>query len=340
MSLLAVDIGRGTQDILVFEKNKPVENSTKFVLPSPNVVVAGKIGLVTRQKKPLFLSGAVMGGGANVQAIARHLRAGLPVYATPAAAATIHDSLSRVTAMGITITDTPPWDAAEVVTTDYMERELREMFAFFGIPYPNNCAFALQDHGFSPEKSNRVFRFEMIKSALMQGDWQISALIHDPPLPGMSRMHALRDQAPGALVIDTGPAAILGALCDPSVRKHQENGVVIVNAGNGHTLGVSVKGEEIYGIFEHHTATLDRDSLHAFVRKLCNASLTGKEIFNEGGHGAVVHRPLATECIAATGPNRRKLLPDVYQAAPFGDMMLSGSFGIISAWKRLRGMLP
>jgi uncharacterized protein (DUF1786 family) len=340
MSLLAIDIGRGTQDILVFEKDQPVENSTKFVLPSPNVIVAGKIALVTRQKKPLLLSGTVMGGGANVQAIARHIGAGLPTYATPAAAATIHDNLSRVTAMGITITESPPPGAVEIVTTDYMEPELRKTLALFGVSYPQHCAFAVQDHGFSPEKSNRVNRFEIMEAALVREDWQISALLHDPPVPEMSRMHALRVRAPGALVIDTGPSAILGALCDPVVRKHKETGVVIVNAGNGHTLCVSVKGEEIYGIFEHHTAALGGDHLLELIRKLRDGTLTGQEIFEEGGHGAALHKPLSAEFIAATGPNRKALIPEAYQAAPFGDMMLTGCFGLLSAWKRLRGTLP
>ncbi|MDD1676751.1 MAG: DUF1786 domain-containing protein, partial [Methanomicrobiales archaeon] len=200
--------------------------------------------------------------------------------------------------------------------------------------------FAVQDHGFSPEKSNRVFRFEIMEAGLVQGDWQISALLHDPPLPEMSRMHAVRAQAPGALVIDTGPAAILGALCDPVVQEHKESGIVLVNAGNGHTLCVSVKGEEIYGIFEHHTAALESKHLRALIRKLCDGTLTGQEIFDEGGHGAALHKSLHADWIAVTGPNRKALLPGAYQAAPFGDMMLTGCFGLLSAWERLRGTLP
>jgi len=38
--LLAIDVGRGTQDILVYEPGRAVENSMKLVLPSPTVVVA------------------------------------------------------------------------------------------------------------------------------------------------------------------------------------------------------------------------------------------------------------------------------------------------------------
>jgi uncharacterized protein (DUF1786 family) len=340
MSLLAIDIGRGTQDILVFKKGRTIENSEKLVLPSPNVVVAGRIARATREGKPVFLTGSVMGGGANVQALARHIRAGYSAYATPAAAATIHDDPHRVAAMGITLTDSPPPESVEVVCTDYMETALRRALAEFGIPYPEHFAIAVQDHGFSPQKSNRIFRFEVMREALEKGDWQVSALLHDPPLPEMTRMHAIRQQAPGALVIDTGPAAILGALCDPVVRAHARDGAVIVNAGNGHTLCVTLQGEDLHGIVEHHTAALDRDSLYGFIRKLCDATITEKEIFDEGGHGAAVHKSTDTTFIAVTGPNRARLLPDAYQAAPLGDMMLAGCFGVLSAWKRMRGQLP
>ena len=101
--LLAIDVGRGTQDILVYEPGRPIENSIKLVLPSPNVVVAEKIRQVTQARRPVFLNGFLMGGGANTGAIREHLAAGLPVYATPDAAATIHDDPERVRALGVEI---------------------------------------------------------------------------------------------------------------------------------------------------------------------------------------------------------------------------------------------
>jgi uncharacterized protein (DUF1786 family) len=124
------------------------------------------------------------------------------------------------------------------------------------------------------------------------------------------------------------------------VHAHAQDGAVIVNAGNGHTLCVTLRGEKLHGIFEHHTAALDRDSLCRFIRKLCNATITAEEIFDEGGHGAAVHTTIDAKFIAITGPNRARLLPEAYQAAPFGDMMLAGCFGLLSAWKRMRGQLP
>lgn len=334
--LLAIDVGRGTQDILVYEPDRPLENSIKLVLPSPNVVVAERIQQATRARLPVFLEGSVMGGGANTGAIRKHLAEGLPVFATPRAAATLHDDLKRVRSMGVEIRDTPPEGSKIVCTTDYMESELRMAFSLFDIEYPQNVAVAVQDHGYSPHRSNRIHRFEVMRERLDSGDWDLLSLVADPALPDMTRMQAIREQVPGVLVTDTGPVALIGALCDPRVREQAKKGIILVNAGNGHTLCFTLKGQEIYGLFEHHTGSLDKNSLQRYIRRLADGTLTSEEIFDDGGHGAAVRRPLDTDAIVVTGPNRLRLMPDTYQAAPFGDTMLSGCFGLVYLWKRLR----
>jgi uncharacterized protein (DUF1786 family) len=182
-------------------------------------------------------------------------------------------------------------------------------------------------------------RFELIRKALESGGWQIAALVRDPPLPAMTRMDAIVRQVPDALVIDTGPAALMGALCDPVVANHRHDGLTLVNAGNGHTLCFTLKGGRLCGLFEHHTAALDPVHLTDLIDRLRSGILSNQEILDEGGHGAAVDRPLEDSFIAITGPNRMRLLPAAYQAAPFGDMMLTGCFGLISAWKQLRGAI-
>ena len=113
--LLAIDVGRGTQDILVYEPGRSIENSIKLVLPSPTVVTADRIRRATRAGRPIFLEGFLMGGGANTGAVRQHLAAGLPVYATPDAAGTLHDDPERVRSMGVDIR-TNPDDAVTVHT--------------------------------------------------------------------------------------------------------------------------------------------------------------------------------------------------------------------------------
>jgi uncharacterized protein (DUF1786 family) len=340
MTLLAIDVGRGTQDILVYDPGRPVENCTKMVLPAPTVVAGRRIREAAARGEGVFLEGFTMGGGGVVQAVSEQLRKGLPVFATETAALTIHDNLEKVRSLGIQVVSRQPPGTTLVRTADYMEAELRSALGAFGVEYPGNIAFAVQDHGFSPGESNRIHRFRVLEEILDEGGWQAWALARDPPLPTMTRMAALREQAPGALVIDTGTAAILGTLCDPWVRERAAEGITLVNAGNAHTFCVNLQGEEVCGIFEHHTASLDRDLLLSLVGKLRDGTLTNEEVFREGGHGARVHRPLQAKHLAVTGPNRKRLLPDGYQAAPFGDMMLTGCFGLVRAWEHLRGRVP
>jgi uncharacterized protein (DUF1786 family) len=105
--ILAIDVGAGTQDILVYDSRTSIENCAKLVLPSQTQVVARAIRVATRRQVPIYLTGQVMGGGASSDAVLDHLRAGLRVAASPAAARTMHNDLDRVERMGIRIIKEP-----------------------------------------------------------------------------------------------------------------------------------------------------------------------------------------------------------------------------------------
>ncbi len=62
-SLLAMDVGGGTQDIFIWEPGQTVENGVKLVLPAPTQVMARRVRRLTNQGQPIFLTGRVMGGG-------------------------------------------------------------------------------------------------------------------------------------------------------------------------------------------------------------------------------------------------------------------------------------
>ena len=79
MKILAVDVGTGTQDILLFDSEGEIENSLKLVMPSPTVLAANKIRAATAKRASVVLSGVMMGGGRSCQvrlAIVRHARGG------------------------------------------------------------------------------------------------------------------------------------------------------------------------------------------------------------------------------------------------------------------------
>src|SRR6478609_1466744 len=63
MQILTVDVGTGTQDVLLFDSERELENCFKLVLPSPTVVIADRIRAATAARKRLVLHGVTMGGG-------------------------------------------------------------------------------------------------------------------------------------------------------------------------------------------------------------------------------------------------------------------------------------
>ena len=103
MQILTVDVGTGTQDILLFDSEREIENCFKLVMPSPTVVVADQIRLATAARQRLMLQGVTIGGGPCHWAAMDHIRSGLEVFATPDAARTFDDDLDAVAEMGIRV---------------------------------------------------------------------------------------------------------------------------------------------------------------------------------------------------------------------------------------------
>jgi len=334
--LLAIDVGSGTQDVLIYEEGQPLENNIQLVLPSQTVVLARRIARATARRQPLFLWGQVMGGGPCVRAINDHLRAGLPVYATPAAAATIRDDLADVQAMGVQIVEEPP--AGEVVSLEMKDVDLdalSQALAPFEETLPEACAVAVQDHGECFDMSQRRFRFQHWEQFLRDGG-DLEAMAYGPGEvpPYLTRMLALQTLLPGALVMDTGAAAIHGAMLDPLVDAQRAAGLIVLNMGNEHVLGALVRGHRVYGVFEHHTGLVDLGQIIELVAALREGRLTNDEVYADGGHGAYIapDYPGHFHFLAVTGPRRAMTRPmEPYFAAPLGNMMLSGAYGLLAA---------
>jgi len=276
-----------------------------------------------------------MGGGACVHAIQEHLRGGYPVYASLGAALTIYDNLDRVKNMGVTLVENPPPDATPVTMGDVDLAALARALGPFEVELPDSHAVAVQDHGFSPHGSNRLFRFRIWRDFLDRGG-RLDQLWYRKPPDYLTRMLAVQRDLPGALVMDTGAAAILGALCDPFVGENTKKGVIVLNLGNQHAVASLVFNSRIVGIYEHHTGCLSVAKLHDHLERFRQGKLSDEEVFSDHGHGCVT-LPQARDMssfatVAVTGPQRHlaKSL-GYYFAAPYGDMMLSGCFGLIRA---------
>jgi uncharacterized protein (DUF1786 family) len=335
-SLLALDVGGGTQDLFIWQPGQSVENAVKLVLPAPTQVMARRIRRLTAQGRPLFLTGRVMGGGAVTQALRRHLSRGLPVYADPRAAFTFSDRLQKVEQWGVILTTEPPPEAARLALGDFDPEGLRTLLNAYEVPFPSHFAVAVQDHGFSPDLSNRSFRFKYWEDFLARGgSFQDLAFTRPPEF--FTRMQAMAETLPGVLLMDTCTAGVRGALLDPQAREHLEEGVTVINLGNAHTFAALVQGTRLWGIYEHHTGLLTPDKFFSQVARFQTGELTNAEVFADQGHGCAYgpgYPPGRPFCFTViTGPRRRLAhgFPGLF-AAPFGDMMLTGCFGLAAAF--------
>jgi len=344
MRILAIDVGSGTQDILLFDSSLPVENSTKLILPSPTQVAARRIRRAQQAGHRLVLTGSTAGGGACSWALEDFVKAGGRAFATPDAARTFNDDLDQVRASGVEVVsedEVRRIDGDEVVLSDLDIDALRRALAEFEEPaHFDGLALGCLDHGDAPpEVSDRIFRFDHLRRTLDRGGNLLSFALLPEDLPDyLTRAKAMaasaRNTAPVAFV-DTGPAAALGALEDERVAANEET--IVLNLGNMHLLGFHLHGHQVASVFEHHTGEVTDEALIRFTHRLAEGALTHEEVFNSKGHGVyhanreLVHAGLPA-MVAVTGPQRGRLRGsslDPYFAAPFGDMMLSGCFGLL-----------
>jgi uncharacterized protein (DUF1786 family) len=366
MRVLAVDVGRGTSDILLWDDSVEGENHSHLVVPSATRVVAGEIGQATRVGLPVLFDGPLMGGGPSTEAMKRHVRKGLLFYATPSAAGTFDDDLSVVESMGVTLIDSAgvgedasdgagpdagaprrlgPGGILAVRSGDLRLPDLLEALSLLGETAPlDGIAVAVQDHGQAPPgMSDREFRFQKLAENLGRGNRRLSALFYRRnEIPAyFTRMQAVAgsvDSSVPLVVGDTGAAAVWGAaLASGSDR------CLAVNFGNGHTLmGVVEDSTTIDGVFEHHTAALDAARVVEYLRLFAAGTLEGRKVFEDGGHGALpVSRPFALGDIplVVTGPQRARFTRELagmrvaYEdAAINGDMMLTGAWGLLQGY--------
>src|ERR671933_1714651 len=237
MQILTVDVGTGTQDILLFDAERELENCFKLVLPSPTVVIASRIKRATAQRKRLVLSGVTMGGGPSHWATMDHVRSGLAAYATPAAARTFDDDLDAVAEMGIRVVSgdealrLADAGAAFLSLRDLWFGPLIQTLAAFGVPLRLDAlAVAVFDHGAAPPGfSDRIFRFDFLRERLDSGLGLAGFAFPREHIPtAMTRLRAVDQTAPAdlpLLVMDTAPAAVLGALEDPTVATRHDGQV-------------------------------------------------------------------------------------------------------------------
>lgn len=368
MKILTVDIGTGTQDIFLYDSNLDLENGFKLVLPSPTMMVHRRLKQTLPLRTPMLFTGHQMGGGPSAWAIEEYARAGIPVYMTPSAATTLNDELDKVEALGIRIISD---DEVKGLTAKVECLELKDFdfelisktFKDYGVALDDLSAIAVAvfDHGNAPAGvSDRQFRFDYLDERIKAKNSLSAFAFPAENIPAiMTRLQAVADSArdlPCPLVVmDTAPAAVLGANFDNQVATRKQK--IICNVGNFHTLAFRLGEKGIEGVFEHHTGEIDLPKLERLIRKLADGSLKHEDVFADMGHGALMYADEVFEFgkddfdVVVTGPRRSMfaLTPSPsttswhtshrerggqlrpYFAVPFGDMMIAGCFGLLAA---------
>jgi uncharacterized protein (DUF1786 family) len=351
MKILAIDVGTGTQDIFLFDSRLDLENCFKLVLPSPTMIIFRRLHEATRLRQPVLLSGVTMGGGPCAWAAEAHLAAGLPLYATPDAARTFNDDLEAVREMGVTLVSEDearalPENLLHLRLQDFDFAAIEAAFSRFEVSLSDLDALAIAvfDHGAAPPGiSDRQFRFDFLDSRIRsQNRLSAFAFLGDQVPERLTRLQAVvRSTRPLNLplvVMDTAPAAILGATLDPLVANRPK--VIAANIGNFHALAFRLATGRIEGVFEHHTGFLNPEKLERLLRSLADGSLVHADVFNDMGHGALIYTqaqyPLDRQDfnVVVTGPRRSMLRGSSlrpYFAVPYGDMMIAGCFGLLAA---------
>ena len=335
MKILAIDIGAGTQDILLFDSQKKTENCISLVLPTPSKFFAEKLKTI---KSHVYIHGDTIGGGSLGRAILRHIQKGYRVVMEESAAYSIRNDLDEVRSMGIEVGKKPEACYVEEFRIREVNLPLFEEFlSNFGEDLQVDViAIAVQDHGVSPKGvSDRAFRFENMERMLRKDNRPEAFHFLEDSIPDYYlRMRSAvaevrKTSSIPVLAMDTCFSAILGCLDEitgPSL---------IVNVGNGHTIAALLLERKIEGLYEHHTHELTPQKLENDLRLLIQGELSGKKVFEENGHGAITLKPCHEEVsVIVTGPNRdlfkETSLKFIY-AAPGGNTMMTGPMGLVRA---------
>ena len=343
INILAMDIGAGTQDIMLYDDS--FETAYRLVMPAPTVILARRIAGYTREKKDLVMVGETMGGGPINRAIDDHVKAGLRVYSTEIAARTISDDPEEVRKFGVRIVTpekamslTQGESTGGILTRDVDRDALSTTCSMYNLQLdPKVVAVAVEDHGAAEAgQSDREYRFSQFRKAIPAGIEKFAYVKpprHFTRMCGVKRTLERNFPKSNHLIMDTKIAAVFGG-AGAAGRKS----AVVVDIGNEHTAIAAIEDGKLIGILEHHTGMLDAKRLEEYITRFCRGDVDDCKVRLEGGHGSVMAGTIKSLDIIATGP-RRGILSEtglkINYVNPGGDVFMTGNFGLVEAVKKV-----
>ncbi|MBW1998844.1 MAG: pyruvate formate-lyase activating enzyme [Deltaproteobacteria bacterium] len=350
-SILTIDIGAGTMDILYYEVQ--TGNHYKAVVKSPVLTVAEDL---EKAPDPILVTGVEMGGGSLTRILGERAQK-TEILMSVSAAATVHHNLDRVRSLGIGVVGDEEAENLRrgkkyyhIELGDIQLDRLKAIIEGLGIDFSFDViGICAQDHGRPPEGVSHLdYRHSMFREKLDHTPYPHSLLYPVDQVPEtFSRLNSIALSARSipcneAYVMDSGMAAILGACMDPRMRGKKK--ALVLDVATSHTLGASIHREEIAGFFEYHTSDITLEKIEDLLVKLSNGELAHEKILEQGGHGAYIRKPIGfseVEVIIVTGPKRgllRGTRLSILPGSPLGDNMMTGTVGLLEAVRRRKGL--
>lgn len=357
-NILAIDIGKGTEDIYFYQPHQRLENGVHIIRPSRAQILKRILNQHLNSNYDLLVDGTIMGGEpwhAPLYKIAQ--MPNREVIMTPKAALSLRYNLDQVKTRGVKIHDQLPSKDQQhhfyFETFDVNFHWYEKIFQELDIEIFDECdtiLLACQEHGYTGSRniSPREFRLlECYQRFLDKSPVLTSLMFERSKVPTFAwRLKANTDLAhkffPNSkiFIMDSSPAVVLGTQLDPTVT----DGIkTVINIGNGHTLVMVLNNEwEVLAIWEHHTGGLTTTQMDDFLVKLFSNKLDHLSVLKQGGHGYYQRIPSipdeARETIVVIGPNRdllrrSKFSKSILWAHPLGNMMLSGPAGLLKTYE-------
>jgi uncharacterized protein (DUF1786 family) len=359
MKLLAIDIGAGTEDLLLVDTTSPLENAIQRVIPSAS---ARFEKLAIRANKDVFCYGGIIGGHPFVHGLEKIKKAGFQAIFTETAALSLRYDLNAVKSWGFSVigdlspqvaelTSDPTVLSIELADVDFPR--LHQFLAECQVE-PSEIAVVLlcaQDHGLhAPGEKAREVRFKAYSHSLEKDGKLTSMLYGKNEVPEVfprlaSNLKLIQEHFPtakGQFVMDSSPAILLGACLE---HHSGDQSKTIINLGNGHTVVATVDGTgEVQALCEHHTGQLRKGRLDEFLRAFFAEELTTEQILREGGHGVIYREGFNVgmpDELLVVGPWRGLMNSSCFPfrfISPLGlSMMMVGPLGMITAYEERTG---
>ena len=163
--ILSLDIGSGTQDVLLALPGERAEKLAPFRPALPRARHRRPHPPPHSRRSPRLAVRAATWAAVSPSPFRNKWQPGSPA-ASPDAALALHDNPERVKAQGVSITPSCPKGYAAVPLADYEPGFWDGLLSAAGLPKPSLVVAAARDHGHHPE-GNRVGALQPLARALL-----------------------------------------------------------------------------------------------------------------------------------------------------------------------------